>query len=136
MDVSLIIFGSNQTIMKRTNILYWVFTGLFSAAMLLSAVTNIMVTPESVDLIVKQLGYPIYFVSFVGYAKALGVIAILIPGYPRIKEWAYAGLFFDLSAATFSIIAATEFQPSVLGMALFFVLGGLSYFFYHKKLKG
>lgn len=132
----LYLVNSNLHEMKRTNLLYWIFTGLFGAFMLLSAITNIMVTPESVDLIVKQLGYPMYFVSFVGFVKVLGVIAILIPGFPRIKEWAYAGLFFDLIAATYSIIAATQFQPSVFGMALPIVLGGLSYFFYHKKLKG
>lgn len=122
--------------MKKINLLYWIFTGLFGAFMLLSGITNAMATPESVDLIVKQLGYPMYFVSFVGYVKILGVIAIVIPGFPRIKEWAYAGLFFDLLAATYSIIVATGFQPSVFGMAVPIVLGGLSYFFYRKRLKG
>lgn len=113
---------------------YWIFTALFGAFMLFSGITNLMVTPDSVDIIVKQLGYPVYFVAFVGFVKIVGVIAIIIPGFLRIKEWAYAGLFFDLIAATYSIIAATGFQPSVFGMALPMVLGILSYYFYHKKL--
>ena len=120
--------------MKNKNMLYWIFTALFGAFMLFSGITNLMVTPDSVDIIVNQLGYPVYFVAFVGFVKIVGVIAIIIPGFPRIKEWAYAGLFFDLIAATYSIIAATGFQPSVFGMALPMVLGILSYYFYHKKL--
>lgn len=121
--------------MKKTKLLYWIFTGLFAAFMLFSGVTNMMVTPESVDLIVKQLGYPEYFVFFVGLVKVLGVIAILVPGFPRVTEWAYAGLCFDLFSAIYSMIAAFGFKPDILGMALPVVLGVLSYVFYHKKLK-
>ena len=94
-----------------------------------------MMSPESVDLIHTQLGYPKYFIVFVGVAKILGVIGILIPGYPRIKEWSYAGLFFDLTAATASGIAVEGFQPIHLSMAIFFAPGVLSYIWYHKKLK-
>lgn len=121
--------------MKKANIFYWIFTGLFAAFMLFSGVVNMMVTPESVDLIVKQLGYPEYFVFFVGLVKILGVIAILVPGFPRVTEWAYAGLFFDLFSATYSMVAALGFKPDIFGMALPIVLGVLSYVFYHKRLK-
>jgi uncharacterized membrane protein len=121
--------------MNKTKLVYWIFTGLFAAFMLFSGVVNMMVTPESVDLIVKQLGYPEYFVFFVGLVKILGVIAILVPGFPRVTEWAYAGLFFDLISATYSMVAAQGFKPDIFGMALPVVLGVLSYVFYHKKLK-
>ena len=70
-----------------------------------------------------------------GVAKILGVIGILIPGYPRVKEWAYAGLFFDLTAATASGIAVEGFHLIHLSMAIFFAPGVLSYIWYHKKLK-
>ena len=121
--------------MKTTRILYWVFTGLFAAAMIFSAISNVFIWPEAVELITTQLGYPQYIIPFLGVAKVLGGIMILIPGFPRLKEWAYAGLFFDLIGATYSAIAIGGFQPEMLGMLIFFGLGALSYIYYHKKLK-
>jgi hypothetical protein len=118
--------------MKQTNILYWTFTGLFGAFMFFSAIPNIMVTPESVAVI-SGLGYPTYIIPFLGVAKALGVIAILVPGFPRLKEWAYAGFFFDLLGATYSAIAQQGFQPAHAFMLLFFAFFTLSYVFYHKR---
>jgi hypothetical protein len=118
--------------MKKIKTFYWIVTGLFSAFMLFSAIANIVVTSDSVALF-DYLGYPKYFIPFIGVAKLLGVIAILIPGYPRIKEWAYAGLFFDLAGATFSQIAVAGFQPSVSFMVLPVTFLFLSYFLYHKK---
>jgi hypothetical protein len=120
--------------MKKTTTLYWIFTGLFAAFMMFTAVPNIISEAESVAFI-TQLGYPKYFVPFIGVAKALGVIAILIPGFPRIKEWAYSGLFFDLISAVYSMITVVGVDPSMVFMLLPFVLGGLSYYFYHQKIK-
>src|SRR5262245_17391409 len=120
--------------MKKTNILYWVFTGLFSAMMLGSAIPDIMVDPIAVEGMHKGLGYPVYFIPFIGVAKALGVLAILIPGYPRIKEWAYAGLVFDLIGATFSIVAAGQ-GANAVPMILPIALASLSYLLYHKRLR-
>jgi hypothetical protein len=118
--------------MKKTNILYWSFTGLFGAFMFMSAIQNIMVTPESIAVI-EGLGYPRYIIPFLGVAKALGVIAILVPGFPRLKEWAYAGFFFDLTGATYSAIANEGFQPAHAFMLVFFAFFTLSYVFYHKR---
>jgi hypothetical protein len=119
--------------MKKINILYWVFTGFFAAFMALSAIGNIVINPESLDLISAQLGYPKYIIPFLGVAKVLGAIVILIPGFPRLKEWAYAGLFFDLLGATYSVIAVTGFEPSTMFMLIFFVLLFASYLLYHKR---
>ena len=121
--------------MKSTKTLYWIFTGLFGAFMLFSGIINAISTSQSVDLITGLLGYPLYVVPFVGVAKILGVIAILVPGYPRIKEWAYAGLAFDLIAATYSMVAVNGFKPDMLGMSIPFVHDTLSYLYYHKRLK-
>jgi hypothetical protein len=120
--------------MKKINILYWVFTGLFGAVMLFSAIPDIIVVPDAVAFVTDKLGYPKYIIPFLGVAKTLGVIAILIPGFPRIKEWAYAGLFIDLVGATYSNICVDGFQPGMAGMIVFFGLGTLSYIYYHKKL--
>ena len=119
--------------MKTLNILYWVFTGLFAAFMLFSAMDNLRVSEGSVELF-DSLVYPRYLIAFMGTAKLLGVIGILLPGFPRLTEWAYAGLFFDLIGATYSVLTAQEFHPMTLTMIVPFALGALSYIFYHKRL--
>jgi hypothetical protein len=119
--------------MKKTKVLYWIFTILFALIMFSTALPNVMMSQDSIDLIHTRLGYPEYFIKFIGIVKILGVIGILIPGYPRVKEWAYAGLFFDLIAATFSGIVVEGFDPMQLFMLVFFAPGVLSYIYYHKK---
>jgi hypothetical protein len=120
--------------MKKTKIIYWIFTSLFAFMMMGSAIPDIIMARIAVEGL-ASLGYPAYFVPFIGVAKALGVIAILVPGNPRLKEWAYAGLFFDLIGATYSLIA-TGLPPSAWApMALPISLGIGSYAYYHKKIK-
>lgn len=116
---------------KTINILYWVFTALFALAMLSTCIPN----EEGTRLITELLGYPAYFVNYIIVAKIIGVIGILIPGFPRVKEWAYAGLFFDITSATYSFYAAGILTVESLGMLIWFGLGIASYVFYHKKLK-
>ena len=118
--------------MKKINTFYWIITGLFAAFMLFSAIPDIIVVPDAVTMI-TGLGYPKYIISFLGIAKLLGVIAILIPGFNRLKEWAYAGLFFDLIGATYSAIAKEGFQPQVTFMLLPIGFLFLSYYLWHKK---
>lgn len=119
--------------MKKINILYWIFTGIFGAFMMFSGFANMMTDEGSIALIATQLGYPLYIIPFLGVAKILGAIAILIPGFPRLKEWAYAGLFFDLLGATYSVIASSGFDPSALFMLVFFALLFTSYILYHRR---
>ena len=120
--------------MKKTNVLYWIFTGLFAAAMVFSAIGNVMVNEASVQLITDFLHFPKYMIPFLGVAKIVGAIGILVPGLPRwIKEWSYAGLFFDLTGAMYAFIALAGFQVQQLGMLMFFIPGILSYIYFHKK---
>ena len=121
---------------KTINILYWVFTILFAALMIFSAYGSILVNEDAKKLIHDQLGYPVYFIPFTGYAKLIGAIVILIPGLKTIKEWAYAGLFFDLVGAVYSGVAAAKaFDPMLLFMLVWFIPGILSYIFWKKKMK-
>lgn len=121
---------------KTINILYWVFTILFSALMIFSSYGSILVNEDAKTLIHDQLGYPLYFIPFTGWAKIIGSIIILIPGLKTIKEWAYAGLFFDLVAVVYSGIAlAGKADPMMAFMLVWFVPGILSYIFWHKKLR-
>ena len=116
--------------MKKIKIWYWGVTILFSAMMLFWSIPQITMNAEWVKII-TGLGYPKYFIPFVGIAKVLGVIAILIPGLKRIKEWAYAGLFFDLFAVVYSALNF-GFQPPMLTMAIPIGLLFASYFLWHK----
>lgn len=121
---------------KTINSLYWIFTILFSALMIFSSWSSIVVNDDSIKIIHDMLGYPVYFIPFTGWAKMIGVIVILIPGFSRIKEWAYAGLFFDLIAAVYSGIAVSKtFDPLMLTLLFWFVPGILSYVFWHKRMK-
>ena len=121
--------------MKRTKIIYWVITGLFGLFIISTAIPNIMVDAGSVDLISTQLQFPKYIIPFLGWAKLLGGIAILVPGFPRIKEWAYAGIFFDMAGATFASIALTGFNAGTPFMFLFIAFELASYFYYHKLVR-
>jgi hypothetical protein len=121
--------------MKKTNIIYWSFTVPFAAFMLFSAVTNMMATADWINVF-KSLGYPEYMVSFIGFAKLMGVIGILIPGFPRLTEWAYAGLAFDLIGATYSVLAIGGGKDAGwLFMVVLLLFLALSYIYYHKRLK-
>jgi len=121
---------------KTIKILYWVFTILFAALMIFSSYGSIIVNDDAKTLIHDQLGYPVYFIPFSGYAKLIGSIVILIPGLITIKEWAYAGLFFDLIAVVYSSIALSgTVDPMMSFMLIWFVPGVLSYFFWKKKMK-
>ena len=122
-----------QPTSKRNTIIFWISTGLFCAMMLTSAIPNLMSAPEWVEIF-KGLGYPNYLLPFLGVAKLLGVIALLVPGFNRIKEWAYAGFFFDLVGATYSALAGFGFDPQMLIMLVFFALLAVSYIFHHKRI--
>ena len=117
--------------MKKTKIIYWIFTGLVIALLGIGAIFDAISAPEAVAYITR-LGYPAYLIPFLGVAKLLGIIAILIPGYPRVKEWAYAGLVFDLVGALYSHVlvgdAPTTWLPIFLPLLL--IVG--SYIYYHK----
>ncbi len=119
--------------MKKTKIIYWSTTGLFALMMLGSAVPDIISSDVAVKGMHEGLGYPLYLIPFMGIAKALGVIAILVPGAARIKEWAYAGLFFDLAGATYSIYSTGERGANLAFMLLPILSGAISYIYYRKK---
>jgi hypothetical protein len=117
--------------MKKTKIIYWTVTILFAAFMTFTAVPDVLMSPDAVKFI-NALGYPDYFIPFIGVAKILGTIAIVIPGYYRVKEWAYAGLFFDLIGAIYSVLCTHGIDQSMLFMVLPVTIGILSYVYYHK----
>jgi len=120
--------------MKKIKILYWIFTGLMLALMLFSGISGLANPEQSKALVTDHLGYPEYFAPLISIAKILGVVAILIPGFSRLKEWAYAGFVFDLGMAIYSFIAVGDPVAGTLPIfvGLIFVFG--SYMLYHRKM--
>ena len=80
---------------------YWILTVLVALAMASGGVGELARQPGVIEGM-RHLGYPVYFVVILGFWKVLGAITLLVPGFPRLKEWAYAGIFFDLTGAAVS----------------------------------
>jgi len=119
--------------MKTIAVFYWIFVGLTAALMLMASIPDVLQVPGAVAVI-THLGYPTYLLPFIGIAKILGVIAILAPGFIRLKEWAYAGLAFDLIGALYSHLSSGD-PPSVWAFAVTgMVLVGGSYLFFRTRL--
>ncbi len=110
---------------KTKLIIYWVATALLAIGMLQSGIFALLRNQQWIDLVTK-LGYPLYFLTILGTWKILGVIAILIPRFKLLKEWAYAGFFFAMTGALFSHLAIGDYDiKAILGpsfQALFVVL--------------
>ena len=94
---------------KKKLIVYWITTVLVSVGMLGSGLAQLFHAKEMVDLLVP-LGYPLYFLNIIGVWKILGLIAILVPRYKLLKEWAYAGLFFVMTGALISHLACGDYS--------------------------
>jgi uncharacterized membrane protein YphA (DoxX/SURF4 family) len=115
--------------MTKTNkIIYWVSTIWLAVAMLASGLQQIFHTKGFVDIIVP-LGYPLYFLYILGVWKILGVIAILIPRFSLVKEWAYAGFFFAMSGAIVSHIASGESFKQIVPSLALLIMTVLSWYF-------
>src|SRR5688572_28383257 len=92
---------SRRMIMKADKIGYWAATGLVALAFAFGGALDIARTPE-MEAGLARLGYPAYFATILGVWKVLGAITIVVPRLPRLKEWAYAGMVFDLTGAAAS----------------------------------
>ena len=102
-------------------IAYWVTT-IFGPASFMVGGFLFLTRNEQITTTLTHLGYPIYFASILGVWKVLGAIAVVIPGFPRLKEWAYAGFFFDLTSAAASRIFVGDSAGDVLAPIGFLAL--------------
>lgn len=106
---------------KARKIAYWFFTLWLSLGMASTGIVQLIKPAEEVEKI-THLGYPVYFLTILGIWKLLGVLTVLAPKMPLLKEWAYAGFFFAMSGAAISHIAlhdpVTEILPSLLLLTL------------------
>ena len=118
--------------MKNINIYYWISIGLVLFFLLPGSIMNIMKTPDWVEVF-NQLGYPEYLLPFLGVAKLAACIVLVLPYFKRLKEWAYAGLFFDLVGATYSGLVVSGFEPAMLIMFFAIAVLLVSYWLWLKK---
>ena len=113
---------------KRNKIIYWIATLWLALGMLSTGIVQLIKMQKEVDLM-THLGYPIYFLTIIGVWKILGVIAILIPKFPLLKEWAYAGFFFVMSGAVISHLVMGDAAKEFFGPTLLLVLTVTSWYF-------
>ncbi|GAA0358518.1 DoxX family protein [Bacillus horti] len=115
-------------ITKRKKVIYWIFTVWLALGMLSAAIVQLIQLDGEVDMML-HLGYPAYFLVLLGASKILGVIAILVPKFPLLKEWAYAGFFFTMAGALFSHIILGDSFGDIYQSLLLLILTVASWYF-------
>ena len=113
---------------KRNKIIYWIATGWLALGMVSTGIVQLIKMKEEAEMM-DHLGYPLYFLTILGIWKLLGVVAILVPKFPVVKEWAYAGFFFAMSGALFSHAAVGDEAIAYFGPSLLIVLTVVSWYF-------
>ena len=113
---------------KRGKIIYWIATIWLALGMVSTGIVQLIRMKQEVDLF-NHLGYPLYFLTMLAVWKLLGVVAILIPRLPLIKEWAYAGFFFAMSGAIISHLAMGDSLQTTAPTLLLLVLTIVSWYF-------
>jgi uncharacterized membrane protein YphA (DoxX/SURF4 family) len=115
--------------MTKTNkIIYWISTTWLALGMTSSGIVQLFKVKEEVEFIIN-MGYPGYFLTLLGIWKILGVVALLIPKFPLLKELAYAGFFFAMSGAVFSHIASGNSVSEIVPPFLLLLLTVVSWYF-------
>ena len=116
---------------KRTKIIYWIATIWLALGMTSTGSVQLFkgkTGQGGVDMI-THLGYPIYLLTILGIWKILGVVAVLIPKFALLKEWAYAGFFFVMTGAMFSHIASGDSVNEIWPSLLLLILTVISWYF-------
>lgn len=114
--------------MKRNKIIYWIATAWLALGMLSTGIVQILQVKDEVANM-ASIGYPAYLLTIIGVWKILGVIAVLVPRLPLLKEWAYAGFFFAMSGAVASHIAVGNPLGKIWPPLLLLVLTIISWYF-------
>lgn len=117
-----------KSMTKRNKIIYWIATAWLSLGMASSGIFQIIQQKDSVEYMTR-LGFPNFFLIIIGVWKILGVIAVLLPKFPLVKEWTYAGFFFLMTGAIFTHFAVSDRASEFFGPSLLLVLTIVSWFF-------
>src|SRR5687768_13290560 len=120
---------------KRNKIIYWISTIWLALGMLATGGLQLFKAEAPGALAppgvwgIAQLGYPVYFLTILGVWKILGAIAVLVPKFPLVKEWAYAGFFFVMTGATFSHLAMNNTFDKIAPSLFLLLLTIVSWYF-------
>jgi hypothetical protein len=116
---------------KKSKITYWIATVWLALGMVSTGAVQLFKASDGQGgaEMLTHLGYPIYLLTILGIWKLLGIVAVLIPGFPLVKEWAYAGFFFVMSGAIFSHFAVGDPITAMLPSLLLLILTVLSWYF-------
>ena len=120
---------------KRNKIIYWISTLWLCLGMTATGMVQLLKMPAEGQVSppgvygITHLGYPVYFLTLLGVLKLLGVIALLAPKFPMLKEWAYAGFFFIMVGAIYSHIAVGDPAKELFPSLLLLVLTVVSWYF-------
>lgn len=112
---------------NRKLIWFWIITAILSFCIFSGGLAQAFQVKGVVQGF-KPLGYPSYFISIIGIWKVLGIIAILVPGFKLLKEWAYAGIFFVMSGAVISHIASNDISVQIIAPLLLTIFTVLSWY--------
>ena len=120
---------------RRNKTIYWISTLWLASGMLATGTLQLFKAKAEGALAppgvygITHLGYPIYFLTILGVWKVLGVVAVLIPKFPLLKEWAYAGFFFAMTGAVFSHVAVGDPVKEIFPASLLLILTVGSWYF-------
>ncbi len=117
-----------MTTIKRNKIIYWIATIWLALGMLSAGIVQLIKMKKEVDMM-THLGYSLYFLTILGVWKILGVVAVGIPKFPLLKEWAYAGFFFTMTGAAISHMALDDSLKEIFPSLLLLVLTMGSWYF-------
>ena len=112
--------GPKGTTIQSTKlklICYWIVTIVVATELLVGGVWDLTQRADAVQ-VVTHIGYPAYVLTILGFWKLLAVIAWIVPGYPTLKEWAYAGVFFELTGAAASHVLRGNPSEAILPLIL------------------
>lgn len=113
---------------KRNKIIYWIATIWLCLGLSSAGIVQLIPIEDEVTMF-THLGYPLYLLPLLGVLKLLAVVALLVPRFPLVKEWAYAGAVFNMIGALYSHIAMGDAFADTAPMILFFVLIAASWYF-------
>ena len=112
---------------KKNKIIYWIATLWLALGMTSTGIVQVLKMKEEVALM-THLGYPEYLLTLLGICKILGVVALLIPKFPLLKQWTYAGFFFTMTGAVFSHLVCGDEAKEFFGPTLLLILIFVSWY--------
>lgn len=117
---------------KKLKITYWIVLLLFSFGMLSSSIPGILKSPSAIEYFCNVLKLPEYLLVFISVAKIIGLIPLYIPGYPRLKEWVYAGFAYDLIGAWYCSYRALNSLTATAPLLIFILFLFVLYYLHHR----